>query len=1325
MARARSDLFGTIRTEGVLLPPELLRRVADLDTGLKGLDPASYHLGKGERLQEAINRSWNRLVGVWATYSEALAKLPETEPAIGLTREKWLLILFHELGFGRLQASRSVEINGKSYPVSHEWQHVPIHLVGAGVPLDRRSERVAGAARFSPHGMVQELLNASDDRLWGIVSNGHLLRILRDNSSLTRQAYVEFDLKSMMDGEVFSDFGVLWLLAHQSRFEGTPPEECWLQKWSAEAEALGTRALDDLRKGVEEALAALGRGFLAHPANVGLRDLLRTGRLTEDDYYRQLLRLGYRLIFLLVAEDRDALHPPDTAPEARARYRDHYSMTRLRRMADRRRGTAHPDLWLALQLVMDMIGSTEGCPPLGLPALGSQLWNPESIPAFRGCQISNRDLLEALRALAFKTDGNFRRPVDYRNMGPEEFGSIYESLLELHAEINTDAGLFSLTTAAGNQRKTTGSYYTPTSLISVLLDSALDPVLDEAGKQPDPEAALLALKIVDPACGSGHFLIAAGHRLARRVATLRTGDDQPAPEAIRSALRDVIGRCIYGVDQNAMAVELCKINLWMEALVPGRPLSFLDHHIRCGNSLIGTTPALMAGGIPDEAFSPIEGDEKAVVSSLKKQNKKERPRAGGVSQSALILQAAEPTPPYGGGLASEFTALSSMPDDDIAAIQTKEQRFLSLVRSRDYNIAHLQADAWCAAFVWRKVLAWRESAVTQNVFLRLLDTPDSVPEPIRTEVAHLADQYQFFHWHLAFPDVFTLPEGAVPHNTLAGWNGGFDVVLGNPPWERIKIQEKEWFAQKRPDIANAPNAAARTRLIDKLETDEPALHAAFLHDRRKAEGESHFVRDSGRFPLCGRGDVNTYTIFAETNRLLVSPRGRVGIIVPSGIATDDTTKYFFQDIMNSRSLVSLFDFENREGIFPAVDSRMKFCLLTLAGADSPARTGAEFVFFAHRVEDLDDPERRFNLSAEDIALLNPNTRTCPVFRTRRDAEITKGIYRRVPILIREGPPEENPWGITFMAMFHMSNDSPLFRTREQLEGEGWVLEGNVFHGGGERYLPLYEAKMVHHFDHRWATYEGLDTRDVTAAEKARPDFAALPRYWVPESEVEERLAGRWDKGWLLGWRDITNTTNERTVIAGVVPRVGVGNKIPLMFVAEHAQAFVPGLIAALSSHVFDYASRQKVGGTTLNFFIYKQLPVCLPDTYGVVVPWDPATLTIDWITARVVELTFSAADQAPFARDLRYEGPPFKWDPERRFQIRCELDAAFFHLYGIDRDDVDYIMDTFPIVRRHDEAEYGGYLTKERILQVYDAMSHAIQSGESFKSHLVPSPGVA
>ena len=1305
-----ADTFTTVRTEGGLLPPDILRRVVDLDRSLGGLTPEDYHLS-GERLTEATNRSWNRLLGAWAAFQSARSDLPESDLGTTVTRERWLLPLFQELGYGRLLTAKAEEIDGRSYAVSHAWQHTPIHLVGCRLGLDTRAAGVAGAARTTPHGLVQEFLNRSPEHLWAFVSNGLKLRVLRDSRSLTRQAYLEFDLEAMMEEEVYADFVLLFLVCHESRVEAERPEECHLEKWSQTAEQQGTRALDQLRKGVEEAITALGQGFLAHPANTALRDRLRSGALDAQDYYRQLLRLVYRLLFLFVAEDRELLFAPASDDVSRRRYRDYFSTARLRTLAEKRRGTRHADLYQALCLVITRLGHDDGCPELGLPALGGFLFSPSAAPDLDTAELANADLLAAIRPLAFTAEGRTRRAVDYRNLGSEELGSVYEALLELHPQLNPDAATFALSGAAGNERKTTGSYYTPTSLITYLLDSALDPVVDEALQAPNPEQALLSLKVCDPACGSGHFLIAAAHRLAKRLAALRTGDEEPSPEATRSALREVIGRCLYGVDVNPMAVELCKVSLWMEALEPGKPLSFLEHRILCGNSLLGTTPALLADGIPAEAFKPIEGDDRKFTTELRRRNAREH-----TGQLSFDLHAS----PLGdiATVADTAAELAAAPDDSVARRHEKEEWHRLLVGSDEYRHARLVADAWCAAFVWKKHLG-APPAVTQEVFLHLAENPGADNRPTDNRVAvdpatvaeieRLAGQYRFLHWHLAFPDVFRLPDdGAEPENAQAGWNGGFDVVLGNPPWDQVQLDPREFFAVSRPDIAEAQHMAARDRAIAALEQDDPDLFRMFADERRRMDGTQHFVHDSGRFPLTSYGRLNSAPLFAELGTHIVVSVGRTGMIVPSGIATDSFNQYFFRRLVDEQALVSLYDFENREKLFPEVDSRMKFCLLTLAGAARPATRGAGFAFFLLRASDLADKERRFTLSAQDLALLNPNTRTCPVFRARRDAEITKAIYRRVPVLVDEARGEEgNPWGFQGMLMFMMNTASSLFRTRNQLERDGWVLEGSVFVRGSKRYLPLYEAKMMQQFDHRAASVVLSETAAVRQGQPERlttgqhqdPCALPLPRYWVAGEEVTERIGARRA---LLGFTDVTSPTNERTVIAAIVPPVAAGHSMPIV-VGRPRGSDLLLLSANLNSFALDYIARQKVGGVHLTFFILRQLPILPPRAYDQCFGANGDSIG-GWIMQRALELTYTSCDLKEYARECGFEGTPYPWDEERRFQLRCELDAAFFHLYGMDREDVEYVMETFPIVRRKDEAAWGEYRTKLVIVEHHDKM---------------------
>ena len=1067
---------GNIVSVGALLPRDLLDRVGSGDVTLAGLDPTEYGLVPGERVRDAVTRSWNRLVGVWGAFRRAETMLPETNrTATSLTRDRWFRPLLEELGFFGLPLVRSLAVDGKDYAVSHQWgTTVPIHLLGCRVPVDRRTPGVQGAARVSPHGLVQEFLNRSDDHLWGIVSNGLLVRILRDNASLTRAAYCEFDLTGIFDGEVYSDFVLLWLLCHRTRFEGDPPEKCLLEQWSTEAAAAGTRALDRLREGVEKAIISLGEGFLAHRGNSTLRARLHSGDLTDVDYLRQLLRLVYRLIFLLVAESRDLLLAPGTDETARLRYQEFYSVDRLRKLAAARRGTSHDDLWRSLQITMSALDADHpGIPELGLRPLGSFLWSPGSIPDLVDASIENRHLLAAMRRLSLVRDVEAKvlRAVDYRNLGTRELGSVYESLLELHPRVNVDARKFELESAAGAERKLTGSYYTPESLISRLLDEALDPILDEAERAADPEQALLDLRVLDPACGSGHFLISAAHRIAGRLASVRVGGIEPTPADLRTAVRDVIGRCLYGIDINPMAVELCKVSLWLEANDNGRPLGFLDHHIVCGNSLLGTTPELLADGIPQKAFKKLTGDDSKWLAHLRKTNLQERKQR---NQQMLDLDWRRDT--YLTDLANRMADINSAEDTTTPHVAVKAHRYNELQQFPAYTRAKLAADAWCAAFVTTKTPD--HPPITDNT-IRVITEGHHLPHSTWDHIVSLADEYQFLHPHIAFPDIHA--------------GGGFDAAVGNPPWGRIKLQEKKWFAQRSPEIANAPNKAARARLIEKLKTQDPRLYQEFRVAKHHAERTSALIRNSSRYPLSAKGDINTYQIFAD---LMRTAGRRAGMIVPSGIASDHHTKDFFNDLVQTHSLVSLYDFENRKGLFPSVHRSYKFCLLTLTDHHRPS-DAARFVFFAHDVADVDDPEKNLTLTPDDLMLFNPNTRTAPTFRKRRDAEITTGIYRRVPVLIREGVPDGNPWDVKYQRMFDMANDSNLFRTRPQLEDDGWALQGNHFVRGDDRYLPLYVLAMVHQYDHRWATFENGKFRDVTVAEKQDPTFLVLPKFWVP------------------------------------------------------------------------------------------------------------------------------------------------------------------------------------------------------------------------------------
>ena len=1295
--------FDALSIEGGLLGADWLGKVAQLDATAQ--KPADYHVPDGLNIRDEIARSWR--------IAQACFRKMEAGRAAGgdarALAERFLEAFLRDaFGFTSLASAEPTTIDERVYPVRFFalGDRVPIVAAPAGAGLDTPLPELGDdRRRRSAFGLLQETLNASGAALWGLATDGLSLRIARDNASLTRPAWIGADLGRIFTEDLYPDFAALWLLTHESRFgrADDPPESCPLEVWREAGRQEGTRARDKLSDGFRQALEILGQGFLSHAANRKLRSALHAGDLTREHYFGQLLRLVYRLVFLLTVEERNLLHPRDASDPARELYANGYGLRRLRDRAVR--GSAHDrqgDLWEGLRIVFRSLASGE--PRLGLPALAG-LFAPEECPDLDAAKLENRALLGALFHLAWLRERSGLVRVNWNDMGPDELGYVYEGLLELVPQITGDGRSFSFAgtdESRGHARKITGSYYTPDELVQRLLASALDPVVERTidAHPEDAVDALLELAIVDPACGSGHFLLAAARRLADRIARIRAGGT-PTRDDYRHALRDVVRRCIYGVDMNPLAVEICKVGLWMESIDPGLPLTFLESHIRCGNSLIGTNRALMGDQVPDTAWAALEGDDRKLVRSLKRRNRDEVAGQRGLpfeprSETVLVEDA--------------MRAVEQAPDTDADTLAEKRRRWKALLTSEAYEHKKLVADGWCAAFLWPKIELGpvAEAAPTTGKWLALRDT-EAPPSPVLVEATRqIVEDYGLFHWELAFPQVFA--------------RGGFDVVLGNPPWERLKLQEQEFFAKREPTIATARNAAERKKLIAALPATNSVLWKEWTSATRIAQGQSHFVRQSGRYPLCGKGDVNTYALFAEHNWSVLAPRGRAGFIVPSGIVTDDTTKAYFQALLDRSVLASVHHFENESLVFKGLEHRYRFVLLTIGESRQ-----ADMVFYARRAVDLDDRWRHFALAPDGFATLNPNTRTCPTFRSQRDADLNVEMYRRAGVLWREGDPDGNPWGLRFRSMFHMANDSGLFRTKAELVSAGWRLEADRFDKDGVVMLPLYEAKMAHFFDHRFGTHEGQSAAQANQGKlpeldhfaHADPARVTLPRYWVAGDEVAARLDDTWDRQWLLGWRDITHATNMRTVVACMIPRAAVNDKFLLMMPSPDAQ-LVAGLYANLSSIPFDYCARQKVGGVSLKYFTMRQLPVFRPAAYAKPAPWTPSIRTRDWLLPRVLELTYTAWNLKPFAEDCGDDGPPFIWDPARRFRLRCEIDAAYFHLYGLSRNDSAYILDTFPVLARSEEREHGEYRTKRVVLESYDALAVAAAKGIPYESPLGP-----
>jgi hypothetical protein len=1310
-----SSTFTSMRVSGALLPNDVLSAVVDGTAA--GLSSSDFHLG-GERPREAAARTWTYLTGVYRRFRDDLARLPDTDPAVGVTRERWLTLLLSALDYGRVPSTSpgGITVSDRQFPVSHLWGATPIHLLGWGVPLDRRSPGVPGAARRAPHAMVQELLNRSEAYTWALLSNGRVLRLLRDSTSLTGQAFVEFDLEAMFDGDVYADYALLYLLLHESRVEVPDGQasNCWLERWRTTAVSQGVRALNMLRDGVEQALEILGTGFLQHPENTGLRQRLHDGTARLDDLHQSLLRTVYRLLFWSVAEDRQVLLDPDSDPSAAERYHRYFSSARLRDLARRRHGSPHHDLWDAVALVMSALSRPGGEPRLGLPGLGG-LFASVASDILNGAKLGNRGLLAAVRSLSIvQPKGQPQRTVDFRHLGADELGSIYESLLELIPRRDPVAQTFSLEAAAGNDRKTSGSYYTPSELVELVLDTALDPVLDDAEKQRAPEAALLAVTACDPAIGSGHFMVATARRIASRLAMARTGEIDPTPTTLQDAMHDVVARCIYGVDINPMAADLAKVSLWMEAMSPGRPLSFLDHHIKVGNSLLGTTAALLHAGIPDAAYVALTGDDKADVKAWKKLN--EQQRSG---QMSLLdeggIEVGNDTQRRGTAEVAERSATATTLADTAWAAQ----RYATLQASEEVSRARVVADAWCAAFLSPKTKS--AEPITHETLVALANGTAS--ESVRAAVSAVASRHRLFHWHLEFPEIFRVPDGDVA-NKPTGWTGGFSAILGNPPWERVKLQEQEFFAARDPEIAEAPNAAARKKAIAALVESKPDLLQEFEAAKRQSEAESQFLRTSGRYPLCGVGDVNSYSVFAEHFRSSLSSHGRFGVITPTGLATDATTAAFFADNVRMQTLAAFYDFENEAKIFPGITNRVRFAVSSMTGGEPVKEVRLSFL---NRYV-TDAVMRRFALEPAEVAMLNPNTGTMPIFRTRRDADITLACYRQHPILIRDGDPRGNPWDLRFARLFDMANDSGLFWSESDLKSEGAEFDGWAWSRGDARWLPLYEAKMLSHWNHRFATYSGATQAQLnkgtlphlTPDQLDDPDMESLGRYWVSEEDIAGATPERWDRHWLLGFRRLTRSGDLRTLIPFAIPRTAAGDNAWIIF----STFPTANLQAVLSSLVADYLIRQKLSGTTLSSYIVEQLAVPPPGIFRNTASWSDVSVGA-FIAPRVLELIYTSHRIRPYAVDVVGSDPgaPFRWISSRRAQLMAELDAATLHLYELDRDDAEHILDSFFVLRKYEERDFGEFRTKRLVLTEYDAMRRAAESGIPYRSPLSPPPG--
>ncbi len=1221
-----------------------------------------------------------------------------------------------------------------------------------GLALDDREGKQTG----SPHGQILRYLATadinSDGRIrWGILTNGRVWR-LYDRRALPRASgYHEVDLEGALraGGDLHAVRAFRLLFGRPAFSPQHGAQTSFLEDAIAEGRRYEEQVANDLSGTVfDEVYPALVRA-LAEASDAEL-----------DDVRQAALIFLYRLLFLLYAEDRDLLPVNDS------RYDDYGLRKSVRDDIDKR--IAAGDTFSTVASNYHNHISTlcrqvdRGDASIGLPPYNGGLFAQQAAPILEQARLSDHVLAPLIHKLSRTGGESGPRYVNYRDMTVQQLGSIYERLLEREPVRAADGRIEVRPNSYA--RKDSGSFYTPQPLVDLIVERTLTPLLEEckaafrakavalqsdtrakaeriADLRPlDPAAAALDLKLLDPAMGSGHFLVTAVDYLSDAIADLVEYAPTAAPwledtytsplleriAAIRADIlaraeaanwvidrpqltdqaiirRMVLKRCIYGVDKNPLTVELAKVSLWLHSFTAGAPLSFLDHHLRCGDSLIGLR-------VHDAV--------------------RELSRLGGFT-SASAIQAAE-------NAAGGMQRIEEMSDADIAEVEASAALFREVEKTTaDLRglLDTLCGVNWLAAGMKKRQRAEFEAPLQaviisqeEKAFSLLSGGPDGVDpaDPVRqhttwpafTQIwraaAEIADREAFLHWEAAFPGVWQRWQDDRPA-------GGFDAIIGNPPWEKIKLQEVEWFATRSPELALAPTAAARRRGIKQLRAEGDPLASEFDAAKLRADRLGQLIRAGGHYPLLGGGDINLYSLFVERAVRLAKPDGIVGLLTPSGIYADKTAARFFKSVSTSGRVGGLFDFENRRlgtdlpPFFPDVDSRFKFCAL-IFGGEERRFDQTDCAFFLHDTAAVEDPDRCFPLAAADFARVNPNTGTAPVFRTRRDADITRRIYESHPVLVdRSGEEEVRALPVRYVRMLDMTNDSHLFRTAAQLEADGFYpVQGNRWKKGEELYLPLYEGKMVQAFDHRAASVEvnpqnlnrPAQPRIATTEEHANPKWVPDPQFWVSA----ETFDWQWPLPWVLGFKEITASTNHRTMIAALFPKAAFGNKTPIFLpvdgdveeVTARYKKCAALLVANFNCMAFDFIARQKVHGQTLNLYIVEQLPVIAPADYDRAIG---ATTARALVRDYVLRLTYTAHDMAPFARDLGYDGPPFTWNEEERRHLRARLDALYFHLYRLSRADAAYILDTFPIVRRHDKAAFGHYRTKDMVLAYYNALA--------------------
>lgn len=1289
---------------------------------------------------------------------------------------------------GLLYLNKSSKANANA--CENEWERFKF---GAVIVESKRWKRALdrgsgeGSEAIAPTAQLLRYLRRVDDLTsgsirWGILTNGAVWRLYYQSARSVSDQYLEIDLYELLqsseqdfDGQVQLSNREHWLrvfavMFQKSSFEMSPNDSKTFHfKALQEGRYYGERVTKKLSEVVfKTVFPDLSKAIASSSPEANLADVRHA-----------TLILLYRMLFIFYAEDRNLL------PVRDSRYENYALRYKVREDVGRRKDMKQTfsnliyQYWSAIETLSLAIDA--GDSSTGLPPYNGGLFDRQATPILNNLRVADDVMSEVVDLLSYEIHNGVLRYINYRNLSVQQLGSIYERLLEFELRDDPEKGL--VIHPNSYARKSSGAYYTPESLVKLVIKETLEPlVADKLSvfndmseklaqeslaenvimrklREVDPAEALLNLRICDPAMGSGHFLVSLVDYLADAVVEAVsevsnivdwTDKTYVSPladriEKIRDKIegnadkhdwsvdpeqlddwniirRIILKRCVYGVDKNPMAVELAKVSLWLHTFTAGAPLSFIDHHLRCGDSLFGETVGSVLTRISNAGHKFFIGSE---------------------------LNAAYKS-------AADMHHIEKITDIEISEAHASADLYEG-VKQRTKPLDHFMkvylALDWLSPTdkeTQAAISAWLDGqfgnpiqVALGNLYLTAACTVAEDPEKIEVsdhlskssskdarrfaevlaQALSLIEEEKFMNWEVTFPGVW--------HDWDKERTGGFDAIIGNPPWDIFEFQEVPWFEVRHPSVALIPRKSDRTKAIDDLKVTNRALWEEYEHARNRFnQATKQIKKRQSPYRWNNKGRMDLYKLFAERAIQLLSPSGIAGFLVKAGIATDKGTAEFFHNLATSDRVKTLYGFENRKVFFPDIHAGEKPCVFVASRQRQFKSTICAFGL--HSVEELEDKDRIFSLTAKDFSLLNPNTKTAPVFRSSKDAQLTFLAYRRHPILERQKD-SESQWPVTYHQMLNVSSDESLFRTSAQLESEegAYPIDGNRYRTASKVWVPIYEGKMVQAYDHR-ASDIVINSKNVfrpgqqvavPAAEKLNPDRLAKPRFYV------EQTKSSWPSTdeWIIGFKDVTATTNMRTMIATIIPRSAAANTLPVLSVNYEVQdrALVAcQILATMNSIAYDFIARQKVPGIHLTWYVLRQLPVIplseLADTkFG-------SKSAQQIIKEIVVELIYTSNDLKPFAMDIGHSDEtgkvfkPYEWDELRRVKLMAKLDALFMYLYGYfepealrrSQENIRYIYSTFKIVEREETKKFGRYFSRDLALAYCNSLAAGVPDAE-------------